>query len=329
VRISASRIIWPAVVAAMLVLSMLFMAIGIALIQLGGRAQLAGGHTLQQGGQPTVFSVPTATGIDPYRGLGAWVDIFDGPAWRNPAATVADMESHGVRTLFIETATARSSVPIVNPTGLATFITEAHAHHMYVVAWYPPSMRSDAVDYQRVLAAIDFTTLGGQKCDSVALDIESTAVKPLAKRNQALAMLSQQVRSHVGAGYPLGGIIPSPVGLTKQTGFWNAFPYSTVAHYYDVLLPMAYYTFHGHGAGAAYADGIANMRLLRSKPGCAKVPVHLIGGLAGDSTAAETGQFVRAARDSGCIGASLYDWIGTSRSEWTRLAGVPNGSGAP
>ena len=170
------------------------------------------------------------------------------------------------------------------------------------------------------MQAVEFRTDDGQMFDSFALDIESTAVKPLSKRNLALAELSARIREAVGPDYVLGGIIPSPVGLTKQTGFWDVFPYGDVAETYDVLLPMAYYTFHGHTAAQARDDALASMRILREQPGCSEVPVHLIGGIAGKSSAAEVKAFAQAARETGCIGASLYDWAGMSAARWRALS---------
>jgi hypothetical protein len=257
-----------------------------------------------------------------YRGVGSWVDIFDAKAWRDPAGVVADMAGHGVTTLYLETATARSRSGLTNPSAMSTFITEAHAHHMYVVAWYPPSMRSGSNDFDRIVQAVEFTTADGEKFDSVALDIESTAVKPVSLRNRRLATLSRQVRARVGASYPLGAIIPSPVDLRKQTGFWNVFPYESLASSYDVFLPMNYYSYHVHGSAAVYAETVANMHVLRKQPGCKTIPVHMIGGLAGDTSSAEVSRFSQAARKTGCIGVSLYDWVGTSPAQWVKLTAV-------
>ena len=220
--------------------------------------------------------------LEPYADTGSWVDRWDAEAWRDPAAAVADMADNGVRTIFIQTGSARSDAGIMNPSALAEFITEAHARDMFVVAWYLPTLKSGSSDYRRIVQAIDFTTPDGDKVDSFALDIESTAVKSLAKRNRNLAKLSARIRARVGPDYPLGGIIPSPVGLRKQTGFWDVFPYADVAASYDVLLPMAYYTYDASNAKEAREYALASMRILRAQPGCSEIPVHLIGGIAGN-----------------------------------------------
>lgn len=255
-----------------------------------------------------------------YRGLGAWVDIYDPRAWNNPEAAVADMARHGVKTLYLETGNFKAKTGIFNPPATNRFIDAAHRQRMYVVAWYLPALKNLTQDYGRIVQAIRYRTPSGGKFDSVAVDIEATVVKSISARNAGLATLSRRLRSAAGQDYPLGGIIPSPVGLAKAGRFWNAFPYATVARYYDVIVPMAYYTYHGNGGGKARTDALGNMTILRTQPGCSSIPVHLVGGLTGDSSDAEVLQFTRAARQSGCIGVSLYDWVGTTAGHWRSLS---------
>jgi hypothetical protein len=266
--------------------------------------------------------VAGAASIDAYRGLGTWVDIFDERAWQDPAAAVADMASHGVHTLYLQTGNSHSDTAFKDVAATEAFIRESHDHGMRVVAWYLPYLKDEALDLDRVTQAIRFRTADGQSFDGFALDIESSSVKPESTRILALESLTLKIRAVAGPSYALGGIIPSPVGLAKQTGYWDTFPYAMVARTYDVLLPMGYYTYHGKGADAAYKDSKENMRLLRAEPGCATIPVHLIGGLAGKTTAAETAAFVRACVETKCIGASLYDWVGTGAAEWKALGSV-------
>ena len=92
-----------------------------------------------------------------------------------------------------------------------------------------------------------------------------------------------------------------------------------LARTYNVFVPMSYYTYHGSGAAAAYADTISNVRVLRAQKGCAKTPIHLIGGISQDSSPAEVQAFVRAARQTGSVGAGLYGWAGTSAAQWRFL----------
>ena len=117
-------------------------------------------------------------------------------------------------------------------------------------------------------------------------------------------------------------IIPSPVGLSTKKGYWSDFPYAMLASTYDVFLPMHYYTFSTHNPTLAYTSTLSNMRVLRAQAGCATAPVHMIGGISGKSSAAEVQQLVRAARETGCVGASVYGWAGTSAAAWRELASL-------
>jgi len=273
-----------------------------------------------------VQATPVVSRVEAYRGLGSWVDIYDDAAWKDPAGTVADMSKHGVKTLYIETGNSRSSGTLFKKSQLQTFITEAHAHGMKVVAWYLPDLNDLEKDFTRIDAAIHLTTANGQKFDSFSLDIESGAVTPQSARNRALLKLSEQIRDSAGASYPLGAIIPSPVGLSKKGSYWPDFPYTGLAAIYDAFVPMGYYTYHGDGAKLAYSDTIQNARILRSKKGCSTVPIHMIGGVSEESSAAEVEAFVRGSQESKCIGASLYGWAGTKTAHWQALKGVGMGS---
>jgi hypothetical protein len=103
---------------------------------------------------------------------------------------------------------------------------------------------------------------------------------------------------------------------------WGNFPYSMLPKYYDVLVPMGYYTFNGRGAKSAFADATQNLRILRSQPGCSAMPIQLIGGIAEDSSTGQVQAFAQAAREGGCLGASLYGWAGTRPAAWKALATI-------
>jgi hypothetical protein len=254
-----------------------------------------------------------------YRGLASWVDIYDHKALAHPIATVHAMAARGVKTLFIETGNFHTPPAVNNAAALQVFIRECHAHHMRIVAWYLPNLKSGSVDFGRIKKAIAFKTASGQKFDGFALDIESSAVHSVAARNRGLLALTKRIRAYTGRVYPLGAIIPSPVGLAKKRGYWNVFPYATIAAYYDVCLPMGYYTYHGHGAKAALADTLGNVRIIRAQKGLAKKPIHLIGGISDNSSASQVRAFVTGVRRAKCYGASLYGWAGTTAADWKAL----------
>jgi hypothetical protein len=263
---------------------------------------------------------PAAHGRDlsAYRGLGTWVSIYSYDALGDPAGSIAAMKANGVRTLFLETANWRQPVDMVRPATIAAMIEAAHAQGIAVVAWYLPSFRQLAVDERRAEAAIDFVTPTGQRFDGFALDIEADVVGPIGVRNRRAGRLAAALRRHVGQDYALGAIVPEAGAL-----YWAGFPYGQMERSFDVFLPMAYFTFRVTGPAAVGAYVARNVRTIRALAGPG-TPVHPIGGLSDRATPAEVAAFVRAARAGRAIGASLYEFQGTSPAAWAVLAGVPS-----
>ena len=257
-----------------------------------------------------------------YRGLGTWVDLYDARAWDDPAAAVEDMEAHGVRTLYLETSNYHWPSALNRPAAMSALIEQAHASGIQIVAWYLPGFRDPSKDYRRSLAAIDFRSVAGQKFDSFTLDIEASIVKDVALRNSRLRALSKRIRAAVGTSYPLGACIPSPAGMAMHTSYWPQFPFKTLAGIYDVFVPMGYYTYHGDGYANAYRDTRDNIRIIREKTGRPGVPIHVIAGDAAKSSGSETMAYVRALRENGALGGSMYDWATTSDASWRALSNV-------
>ena len=274
----------------------------------------AGGRAIAAGGRPPIMA---------YRGLGAWVDLFDSTYWNDPAAAISGMTAHGVRTLYIETSNFHWPSDLNKPAALSEFIVQAHAHGMKVVAWYLPQLKDLAYDLRRCKAALDFRTADGQRFDSFGLDIEDSSVTPASARTTQLLTLSGELRAAVGAGYPLGAIIPSPTGMTIHASFWPDFPYKQLAAIYDVMVPMGYYTYHVHGYAKVFAETANNFTIIREQTGDPRIPIHVIGGAAANSSTAEVQAYVRCVREYGGLGASLYDYGTTKAGAWQFLNLVP------
>lgn len=257
-----------------------------------------------------------------YRGLGTWVDMYDARAWDDPAAAVADMRAHGAHTLFLETSNYSWPRALNRPAAMSALVEAAHARGMKVVAWYLPGFKDLSRDWRRTKAALDFRTANGQRFDSFTLDIEASIVKDVGTRNARLRTLSKRLRAKVGARYPLGACIPSPAGMAMHTAYWPRFPYRMLAGIYDVFVPMGYYTYHGNGYSNAYRDTRDNIRIIREQTGRPTEPIHVIGGDAAKSSLTETKAYVRALRENGALGGSLYDWATTSAASWRALRNV-------
>ena len=255
-----------------------------------------------------------------YGGVGSWLDIFAGSPWQHPRAVVAELRAHDVGTLYLQTSNYSQREDIVAPQALSRMLEAAHAAGLRVVGWYLPSLADPVVDARRSLAAIRFRSAGGERFDSFALDIEASLAHPVTLRNTRLLALAARVRAAAPQGYPIGAIIPSPVGMARHPHYWPRFPYARLAKLADVFLPMAYFSHYVHQPGQVYAYTRRVVLDIRHRTGQPTLPIHVIGGLASDTSTAATAAFVRAVRDFAVIGAS---------STPTRRRPAHNGTSSP
>jgi hypothetical protein len=279
-----------------------------------------GATTASTGGRPSAPEV--------YGGVGSWLDIFAGSVWSRADAVVAAARADGVRTIYLQTSNYSQPAGIVRPAALGRFLAAAHAAGLRVVAWYLPGFASPGLDARRALAAVRFRSASGQRFDGFALDIEASIVSSVELRNARLLALARLLRRSVPAAYPLGAIIPSPVGMHRHPRYWPGFPYRGLARSFDAFLPMAYFSSHAHTRRAVYAyarDVVAEIRARTGKP---HELIHVIGGIAtGLSQSAMTG-FVEAVSNCGAQGISLYAFPQTSRREWADLTSASLGGPA-
>jgi hypothetical protein len=269
--------------------------------------------------------------LEPYRGLGTWVDVYDyGPRFQSgsavPAVTPAavdDMARLGVKTLYLQAAQDddRSQGAIVDRTLVGEFLRRAHARGVQVVAWYLPHFADVDRDLRHVRALAEFRS-GGQGFDAIALDIEWTSdVKDVAARNDALVELTGRARSAVG-DLALGAIVLEPVLIEDvNQQYWPDFPWRELRSDYDVWLPMSYWTNRSSSSGWKDAQRYTaeNVRRVRENLDDPEATVHAIGGIGDRASAGDYLGFVRAARNRSAIGWSVYDYVTTSTSAWPTL----------
>jgi hypothetical protein len=248
-------------------------------------------------------------------------------------AAIADMRTHGVSTLYLQAAKddPRSPGLITDPVRAGAFLTRAHAAGIEVVAWYLPTHRDHALDRARVLALAQFHA-GAERFDGIALDIEGIdAVTDVGERNRRLLDLARALHDAAGER-PVGAIVYPPVVFdVLNATLWPGFPWKELVPYTDVWLPMAYWTFRSHGSPYrdAYRYATENIERLRAHVGDPTAPIHVIGGIADTTTAADVAGFRRAAADQHALGYSLYDYNTTAPSAWPLLAGVSTTGSAP
>jgi LysM repeat protein len=269
--------------------------------------------------------------ISAYRQLGTWVDVYDyAPAFGAGAdtpqltpAAVDAMAAAGIRTLYLQASinSQKASGILEAPNLLGAFLTRAHARGMQVVAWYLPTFTDINADLQRLRAMRDFRS-GEQGFDGVAVDIEWTAgVTDTARRNAALVELSRRFRAETGMA--IGAIVLPPVLLeVVNRDYWPAFPWQALAPYYDVWLPMSYWTDRTTASGYndAYRYTAENIARIRTNLGLPNAAVHVIGGVGGSSTSEQYRRFVTAAREGAAAGISLYDFRIAGAAVWPILA---------
>src|SRR5207245_4143860 len=198
----------------------------------------------------------------------------------------------------------------VDPDLLMPIISRAHADGMRIVGWYLPTLTDQGADLRRLLAVANLPIEG------LAVDIGSRDVSDVNERNRRLVSLSAQLRQAL-PGRPIGGIVLPPVVMEViNPNYWPGFPWRGIAPYYNVWLPMSYWT--NRTADSGYRDGYRytadNINRLRDDLGLPGAPVHTIGGIANSCTAADVDGMVRAGGQTGAIGGGLYDWHTTGES---------------
>jgi hypothetical protein len=260
--------------------------------------------------------------MDPYRGLGAWLDVYDwsetfargGPPAEGPHSVDA-MADLGARTLFIQGSKWDSPTDVLEPLRLGAIIERAQARGIAVVVWYLPTLVDPEADLRRLLA------LASLPVDGLAVDIEALNVDDVTERSRRLVELSARLRAAL-PGQVLGGIVLEPVLLEEvNTRMWPGFPWAEIAPHYDVWLPMAYWT--NRRADSGWRDGhrytAENIDRVRARIGRPDAPVHALGGIADRTTPEQLAGFRQAALERGALGASIYDHNTTAPHLWPEL----------
>ena len=271
--------------------------------------------TLAEVGPP--LAPPGAFTMDPYAGLGTWIDVYDwSETYGGAAIGLADidrMASLGVQTLYVQATRWDAETPVLEPERLLALINRARADGMRVVAWYLPDLEDPNDDMQRLVA------IAGLPIDGLAIDIESRKVADVNDRNQRLLSLSAALRERL-PGQVLSAIVLPPVVMEDvNPNYWPDYPWAGLAQYYDLWQPMSYWTNRLPEWRDAYVYTATNIDRIREHIGNANAVVHTIGGIGDASTPDDINGLVQAAVDRGCIGGSLYDYRTTGDELWPGL----------
>ncbi|MGH2685558.1 MAG: hypothetical protein ACRDJP_08845 [Actinomycetota bacterium] len=285
---------------------------GVRRIAAGVLAFALGATLSPLGGPPAIAGKAKRVAV--FRGMGAWVDIFDDQGWADPEGTVLALQQQGVKTLYLQTCNYRCKEDIHRPTTVSRWIDAAHGAGMKVVAWYLPGFEKMALDERRSRTALDFQSSTGQRFDGFALDIEAREVDPVKKRNRRMLDLSRRIRNAAGGSFPLAAI------TIPWWWDWGApFPYAGLDRIYDVFMPMVYFGYRSNGPKGARANVAKNIQEVRRGTGRRNTLVHPIGGIANDLNAREVGTYVRTSERRHAIGVSLYDHFTSGPEDYEKL----------
>lgn len=270
-----------------------------------------------------------------FRRLGAWIDLYDYTDTSDPTSQLNEMRDHGVKTLYIQTGRHTTNA-FHRPNGIGRWVEGAHARGIKVIGWYLPRY-DDPISSQvtKTTAIASYRSPAGQRFDGLAIDIEDRTDPDTDAHltpSQFFAGITKHlrlVRSAVGVSYPIGAITFAPLDMDIWPGGWNGFPWSSIARYADVAMPMSYWS-NRYGRCEASppdtrycVDGYTRENVTRTRA-LTGLPVHIIGGVMthpkiGPSTVRD---FVDAAKAVRAYGASLYDARSTSDSEWVQVEGA-------
>jgi hypothetical protein len=280
--------------------------------------------------------------LDPYRGVGAWVDRLD---WSNlfsknkPAVTLASidqMANAGIQTIYIQIPHWQTVPDIYEPERLQPIIDRAHAQGMYVVGWYLPLLFDVNTDLRKVVA------MANLDLDGIQIDIEKTesvAMSNVALRNARLTEFHRSLRSLL-PGRVISADIVAPTWMDGQVGRWSwpnyppatrqlfwggPFPYAEVVATYDLVALQVYWTQNSANSGWRDSQAFVqeNMNRMRAYSGRSDYPIQAIGGVeTAKSQLNDLIGYMDAAKATGSFGFSLYDWTTTPTSWWPAMWGL-------
>ena len=255
----------------------------------------------------------------PVSGKGMWLTLGT-TTGNDPDVVIRAAQRNGISHLYLEAA--------ISPLGfhgkqvVGPLVDAAHRHGMTIVAWVYPYLYDVAADVALTRQVAGFRTPSGQRFDGVAADVERDVYL------WNVRAYSQLVRYYLGPSYLL-------VGVTYPPQSFPTFPFGEMARSYNVLAPMDYWhqtktetgLDYGHmryGYDYGYRYALDSIRAIRATG--VHVPIAPIGQTFDDFGRLEMGPhapsqaeitgFLQGSRAGGAIGASFFQWMTATDSEW-------------
>jgi len=258
---------------------------------------------------------PTAA-LAPLRGKGMW---FTYPLLQTSPVTaiVAAARAAGLSHLYVEVG--RSNKGFYGGPGLAALLPAAHRAGIRVIAWVYPFLRDLPGDVAMGLAAARYTTPSGDRPDGLLADVEENT------NEAAVRAYGQVLRATLGPDATMAIATYPP-----QWADGRAYPFATAALSWNAIVPMDYWHLRrrAYSAAEVYAfvrDSVVMIRA-RTRP---DMPVEVLGQMfdlqqsgVNSPSAAEILACAAAARDTGALGVSFFEWRHATPEEWDALQSV-------
>ncbi|HZS86047.1 MAG TPA: hypothetical protein VFE42_00965 [Chloroflexota bacterium] len=255
--------------------------------------------------------------LAPLRGKGMW---FTYPLLTSSPVTaiIAAAQAAGLTHLYVEVGRSRDG--FYGADGLASLLPAAHRAGISVIAWVYPFLDDLPFDVAMSVAAANYVAPSGDRPDGLLADVEEKL------DDGTMRAYSQIMRAMLGPDR-----LMAVATFPPQSSPGKTYPYAIVARSWNVIVPMDYWHLHHrtYGAGEVYRFVRDSVRLIRART-TPDQPVEVLGQMfdvfesgVDSPSAAEVAACGRAARTTGALGVSFFEWNHATPEEWAALAGLP------
>ena len=170
------------------------------------------------------------------------------------------------------------------------------------------------------LAAARYVAPSGDQPDGLLADVEEVTDEGTVRA------YGQVLRALLGPHEPMAIATFPPQSIPGST-----YPFATAALSWNAIVPMEYWhlSLRAYSPSEAYRYVRASVQLIRAETR-ADEPVEVLGQMfdwyqtgINSPSAAEIAACAAAARDSGAVGVSFFEWNHATPEEWGTLATLP------
>jgi len=258
---------------------------------------------------------PTAL-LTPLRGKGMW---FTYPLLQTTPVTTIVAMARGAGLSHLYVAVGRSNKGFYGGPGLDALLPAAHRAGIRVIAWVYPFLRDVPADVAMSVSAARYTAPSGDRPDGLLADVENNM------NEGAVRAYGQVLRATLGPAALMAIATFPPQWLAGRT-----YPFATAALSWNAVVPMDYWHLRrrAYTAAEAYDFVRESVTLIRARTR-PDMPVEVLGQMfdiyqsgANSPSAAEILACAAAARDTGALGVSFFEWRHATPQEWGALQAI-------